>query len=278
MNKTKFLSLTASLVLATTFTLSCEDKEKDKPATAADTASTAETATPATPPETAEKTVLDKRETFTDSRDGKTYKKVTIGKQTWMAENLNYEAKGSKCYGEGGEVIIGWEEENPIPITETLSSAELQANCAKYGRLYDWEAVMKACPSGWHLPSENEWIELMNFLVSSKEDVRYQEYENTGQEYYLNAGKYLKSKSGWMSDDDGKFGNGTDEFGFSALPGGGGELDGSFRDVGNSGGWWSATEISASRAYGRCMSYNYAEVHRYYYDKSNLVSVRCVQD
>jgi len=87
------------------------------------------------------------------------------------------------------------------------------------------------------------------------------------------AGTKLKSKEGWNEG-----GNGTDEYGFSALPGGFGYSDGSFGNVGKSGLWWSATEIDASNAWNRNMSCSYAKVYRYYNDKSVLFSVRCVQD
>jgi uncharacterized protein (TIGR02145 family) len=92
------------------------------------------------------------------------------------------------------------------------------------------------------------------------------------------AGKYLKSREGWK-DDKGKFGNGLDVFGFSALPGGDGYSGGDFYGVGNHGYWWSASENDSKFAYSRCMFYDseYA-----YYDSRNLKyglrSIRCLQD
>jgi uncharacterized protein (TIGR02145 family) len=172
----------------------------------------------------------------TDSRDGKKYRTVAIGKQTWMAENLNYNASGSKCYGNS------------------------ESNCQKYGRLYNWSTARTACPKGWHLPSEAEWSTLIDFVGGSS-----------------TAGTKLKSASGWN-----KFlfigGNGTDEYGFSALPGGSGYSGGSFDFVGDYGSWWSATEDVASGAYFRYMYYYYASVGRVLVDMSGLLSVRCAQD
>jgi len=169
---------------------------------------------------------------LTDKRDGKKYKIVKTVSQAWMAENLNYDASGSKCY-----------ENKP-------------ANCAKYGRLYNWATAKNACPSGWHLPGDGEY-EVLEEYVGGRNV----------------AGKKLKAKSGWNNN-----GNGTDEFGFSALPGGSGNSDGSFGNVGDDGYWWSAPESNASDTYHRSMHYNSSYVYRYNYGKSYLMSVRCVQD
>ncbi|MCL2261517.1 MAG: hypothetical protein FWC15_09225 [Fibromonadales bacterium] len=129
-------------------------------------------------------------------------------------------------------------------------------NCKKYGRLYTWEEAMKACPSGWHLPNNAEWEALATFAGGMGA-----------------AGGKLKAKSGWESG-----GGGSDEYGFSAMPGGGGLPVGSFLSVGSLGLWWSATEYSADGAYSWGMTYIDSGADERSYGKTNLYSVRCVKD
>jgi len=141
--------------------------------------------------------------TLIDSRDKQKYKVVKIGKQTWMAQNLNYAKPSSVCY------------------------ANLNDLCKKYGRLYEWDAAMTACPEGWHLPSEDEWM-LLIYYVGAK-----------------TAGKKLKAKNGW-SIHDGKSGNGTDDYGFAALGTGyynDGYIEGEgFRHIGSYTSFWSSSK------------------------------------
>ncbi|MDR0516116.1 MAG: fibrobacter succinogenes major paralogous domain-containing protein [Fibromonadaceae bacterium] len=180
-------------------------------------------------------------EKFCDERDEKLYKYVKINGQTWMAENLNHDATGSRCYDDD------------------------EGNCAKYGRLYDWDAAVDACPIGWHLPSNEGWDKLYRYADGTS---------GTESPYDSdNAGRYLKATNGW---NDG--GNGTDDYSFSALPGGGGDSDGNFFDVGGNGYWWSSSEYFGSYAYARGMFYNYEGAFLNDIDKSNLFSVRCLKD
>jgi uncharacterized protein (TIGR02145 family) len=195
-------------------------------------------------------------ETFTDERDGTIYKKVEIGEQTWMAENLNYNASGSTCFNNNAD------------------------SCAKYGRLYNWKAAMGkepsypdiggssavpsgvqgVCPADWHLPSDAEWTMLTDYVG--------------GTSY---AGTKLKSSTGWSSSSGAPAG--TDDFGFSALPGSYGNSEGSFGYRGYYGRWWSATAMSDVKfARHREMDFNYERVYSTNSEKKMEYSVRCVQD
>jgi len=180
-------------------------------------------------------------ELLKDSRDGKNYKTVKIGTQTWIAENLNYNASGSKCYNNS------------------------ESNCQKYGRLYNWATAVNACPSGWQLPSNAEWDALYRFADGTSGTSSPYESET--------AGKYLKAKNGWN-----KNGNGEDKFNFEALPGGLGNSDGSFNGIGDFGYWWDASELNAKTAYRRSILHFDERAYWRQGSKSNLLSVRCVKE
>lgn len=172
---------------------------------------------------------------FVDSRDGKMYKTVKIGKQTWMAQDLNYSSGiGSWCYGDD------------------------ISNCGKLDRrLYNWKAASEGCPAGWHLPSAEEWTELINYLGGN--DV---------------AGGKLKAKKGWNDSNT----SSSNSSGFSALPGGYRNYGGIFGGACTEGYWWSATGLS-SGAWYFSLRYDNNVINKYGSNhKIAGYSVRCVTD
>jgi uncharacterized protein (TIGR02145 family) len=196
-------------------------------------------------------TFAQQKGSFTDPRDGKKYKTVKIGTQTWMAENLNYNASGSKCY-----------DNKPV-------------NCQKYGRLYNWEMARLVCPKGWHLPSDEEWYVLFRYAKGTS---------SGGLDDGRMAGKYLKTVSGW-NNFNGKSGNGMDVYGFSALPGGYclPVLSGSysfypFSNIGNIGSWWMPPEYDAENGRFMTLSNSSDDAVSNTANKRNFFSVRCVRD
>ncbi|MBU2651390.1 MAG: PEGA domain-containing protein [Bacteroidetes bacterium] len=166
----------------------------------------------------------------TDRRDGQQYKVVKIGNQCWMAENLKFKMYNSWCY------------ENK------------KINCEKYGRLYDWAAAMRACPEGWHLPSDKDWSILIEFMGNIPV-------------------KKLTSTSDWNSG-----GNGTDDYGFSVLPGGYRSNNDAFNNLNYIAYFWSSTELGTYDAWYRELIYDSNDVHRYLTNKANGFSVRCLRD
>ena len=237
-----------------------------------------------------------------DSRDGQIYKTVKIDEQYWLDKNLNINVPGSKCYGEDGEVLT---HINNRPILGTLSDAEVQANCAKYGRLYDWSTAMNLpascntsscssqiqnphqgiCPAGWHIPTLVEWNKLGHYVDDVKSTV-----PRTDDPLYYNSGTtgwYLKATSGWEpyiidGEQEYRNNNGVNMFGFSALPGGFGYSTGKFRDIGISGQWCIADEKNYDYDYNGD-SYIFqiifaGEAYISDHSKSSLLSVRCVKD
>jgi len=186
--------------------------------------------------------------------DGNIYKTVTIGNQEWMAENLEV-----SHYPDGTAIphIARYEWGN-LEDNNT-DDAYYKENFYKYGALYTYAAAKNACPTGWHLPSDEEWTELEDYI--------------TNDGYSGLEGKSLKCLIGWMFD-----GNGTDIYGFSALPGGILNCEGYFNNLDYSGTWWSITESNNKTAYTRYLSSISLEIYRDNNNKSNGFNVRCVKD
>jgi len=178
------------------------------------------------------------------------YDFVMIGTQIWMSRNLNYEVEGSKCYGDDG------------------------SNCAAYGKLYDWATAMALppscntsmcgsqigtkhkgiCPDGWHIPSNAEWTTLSNSVKATE----------------------LRSVFGWKTSNI----VGTDNYGFSALPGGGSGY-GVSGDVGERAYWWSASQDYYNpdrQAYYQSIDYNSNSTTNSRWYKDSFFSVRCLKD
>ncbi len=205
--------------------------------------------------------------TMNDERDGQTYKTVSIGEQTWMAENLNYRYLGPTADEDSSSFCY-----DGVP-----------ANCAKYGRLYLWSAAMDSagiikgntangcgygsecalsgiirgvCPQGWHLPSYIEWDELFTAVGGS--DV---------------ADTKLKSVSGWKDD-----GNGDDVYSFSALSVGLRYINGIFTNEGYHAHFWSSTELLSDYAYDMFLASRLDNASLLNYKKVAGLSVRCLKD
>jgi len=167
-----------------------------------------------------------------DTRDNQPYRIVTIGTQTWFAENLNYASNNSYCYNNSAD------------------------NCAKYGRFYTWGAAKSACPAGWHLPSIDEWMTLINVV----------------KETYSASGIALKSTTGWYNN-----GNGTDSYGFGVLPAGYRGISGDFYDAGKTAYFW-VPDVSAGQPYSWYFAYDQEHFSYNIYKSGTGRSVRCLKN
>jgi uncharacterized protein (TIGR02145 family) len=151
---------------------------------------------------------------FTDSRDGKKYKIVQIGAQTWMAENLSYVAS-NECYFYENATFNG----------------------SKYGMLYGWKIANQVCPCGWHLPTNNEWETLAQNISQLKGPFAKDSLT------WESVGKILKSDEGWPYNT-----NGTNDFGFSALPAGYRFAQGVYYSQNFSAYFWTADTLDDGNA------------------------------
>ena len=231
-------------------------------------------------------------DSIVDSRDGQVYKTVKIGDQVWMAQNLNYSdsVKTPSLKGSSWCRKIIYRNGTAIFLDDSKS-------CAVAGRLYTWAAAIDSvslvndpknpldcgmgkscrfelpepirgiCPEGFHLPTDDEWNVLFAKVGGN---------ERTGKE---TAGKALKSQSGWKNSGYvGVGGNGTDAYGFSAMPVGGWEGLSFSDDDGVYAFFWSASEGGTDTAYRNRLGNGYDAAALYAYSKANGYSIRCLKD
>ncbi|MFA5229031.1 MAG: FISUMP domain-containing protein [Candidatus Paceibacterota bacterium] len=213
-------------------------------------------------------TSQDAPNTFTDNRDGKVYKTVTLGAQVWMAENLAYlpavSAPSSGSYTEPYYYVYGYDGTD-------VAAAKATINYQTYGVLYNWPAAKTGCPEGWHLPSDEEWIQLEMYLGMTQEEL-YVLMNLRGTD---EGGKLKEAgTSHWNGPNTGA----TNSSGFTALPCGVRLYGGSFGRVGLYGYWWSSTKYDTYYTWYRCLKYNDSSVYRSTGMKEVGLSVRCVRD
>jgi len=188
-----------------------------------------------------------------------TSNEVTIGKQVWMSINLDVDK-----FRNGDPIAQAKNNEEWISAGKNQQPAwcyyeNISPNGEKYGKLYNWYAISDdrgLAPYGWHIPSDDEWSALTKFL---------------GDESI--SGTKLKSNYNWAKE-----GNGTNETGFSGLPGGFRGSDGIFYDLGKYAYWWSSTVNDTKNVWNRNLYYTNSYIGRNANDKIEGLSVRCIKD
>jgi len=173
---------------------------------------------------------------FTDIRDGKNYLTIEIGTQVWMAENLNYESETGSWVYENNEL-----------------------NAPVYGRLYNWETSQTSCPTGWHLPSNNEWSGLVDYLGGPVDAGG--KMKETGTTHWKIPNSYASNESN-----------------FTALPGGTRLVSESFINLNENAFFWTSTQSDISSAYYRKLDFERGSTSYGYTSKSAGFSVRCIKD
>lgn len=189
--------------------------------------------------------------------DGYDYKTIIIGNgQEWMAENLR-----TTVYANGDSIpnVEDLEQWNDLTSGAWVHNSNNSSYENPYGKLYNWYAAVdprNVCPPGWHIPSYDEWIEIISYFGGS--DV---------------AGGKLKSLSEWNLPNEGA----TNYSGFSGLPGGDRNLY-EFLSVGKSGSWWSTKEDAEERVSYLKLEFYTARSKMYTRGKQSGISCRCVKD
>ena len=206
---------------------------------------------------------------FEDPRDGKQYKTVVIGEQTWIAENMAY-----LPYVTDASLISTTEPYHYIYNyrgTE-VNEGTLTDEYRNFGVLYNWPAAINACPEGWHLPTDNDWKKLELFLGLPV--AQLDRYGWRG----INTGDRIKATGTdlWYSPND----RASDMAGFSAIPGGYFSEGSHFTYKGSFGKWWTSTEDDPDDkiAYYRVLHFNSNQIFRGENYMEHGYSVRCVKD
>ncbi|MCK4664497.1 MAG: hypothetical protein KAT68_16630 [Bacteroidales bacterium] len=189
---------------------------------------------------------------------GQVYNTVLIGSQCWLKENLNI-----------GTRINSSQDQTDNGIIEKYCYDDNESKCDEYGGLYQWDEMMQyttqqgiqgICPNGWHIPTDDEWTTLTDYLGGSN----------------VAGGKMKEIDTvHWNSPNTGA----TNESGFTGLPGGSRYYtSGSFHHLGGSGTFWSSSEYIFSSAWSRSLGYGSDGVYRDHDGKGHGISVRCIKD
>ena len=190
--------------------------------------------------------------------DGNSYSTVKIGNQTWMAENLR-----TTSYRNGNPITNitnpnEWDGNFSLGAWAHYNNDSQNEN--PYGKLYNGYAISgNVCPVGWHVPTDAEWTELSDFLGG--ENVAGWKMKSIGTEY-------------WQSPNT----DATNESGFSGLPGGNRNINGTFGSIGEGGWWWSSTEYFNDYLYYRTVASWSGQIGGSHAYKKDGYSVRCLRD
>jgi uncharacterized protein (TIGR02145 family) len=208
--------------------------------------------------------------------DNTNYPAIKIGDQVWMAKNLAWLPSVNKQNdGSNTTSMYYVYDYNGTDI----AAAKKMTQYSTYGVLYNWPAAKTACPKGWHLPTDTEWLFLESYLISFG-------YNYDGTAKVNKIAKSMAATTNWNPDNrTGTVGNNltlNNKSGFTGLPGGGRySLSGLgyYTGIVLEGNWWSSTEASATNAWSRNLNWEYVDLFRDNNSgRSSGISVRCVRD
>ncbi|MFM7106891.1 MAG: fibrobacter succinogenes major paralogous domain-containing protein, partial [Flavobacteriales bacterium] len=213
--------------------------------------------------------------TMTD-QEGNSYRTVVIGGREWMAENLN-----TSIYRNGDAIpnVVSSTQWAALTSGAYCYYQDDPANACPYGKLYNWFTCVDErglCPTGWHVPSDDEWSIMINYLDPTADGGN-----NSNNEVGIamkSAGTIEGGDGYWYTYASDPSVEGTNSRGFSGLPGGFRSTNGDYYNMGSNGGWWSCTQLVSDDAWSRNLYYDYAYVYRGNSDTRYGWRVRCLRD